>query len=79
MKESTRLYYEQPFAIDGSLPGLVIGPNCRTRSVLRHYPLRAWDKPWGKKGLEKSEEERVRDGDIMMWRGIFLFVAQGHG
>lgn len=26
-------------ALDGNLVGLVSGPNCRTRSVLRHYPI----------------------------------------
>ena len=72
-------------AIDGLLMGLVMGPNCRTRSVLRHYPsdipgggpkpLRTWEEPWGKKGLEKIEEEKVREDDVMMWRGIFLFVV----
>ena len=72
-------------AIDGSLLGVVMGPNCRTRSVLRHYPLdvpgggpkpvRTWEEPWGKKGLEKAEEEKVRQDDVMMWRGIFLYLV----
>ena len=72
-------------AIDGVLVGLVMGPNCRTRSVLRHYPLdvpgggprplRSWEEPWGKIGLDKGEEKKVRDDDVLMWRGIFLFVV----
>ena len=72
-------------AIDGTLLGAVMGPNCRTRSVLRHYPLdvpgggpkplRTWEEPWGKKDLEKVEEDKVREDDVMLWRGIFLFVV----
>ena len=26
-------------ALDGTLTGVILGPNCRTTSVLRHYPL----------------------------------------
>ena len=72
-------------AIDGSLLAVVMGPNCRTRSVLRHYPLdvpgggprplRTWKEPWGKRGLEKFEEDKVREDDVMLWRGIFLFIV----
>ena len=72
-------------AIDGTLLGAVMGPNCRTRSVLRHYPLdvpgggpkplRTWEEPWGKKDLEKAEEDKVREDDVMLWRGLFLFVV----
>ena len=29
-------------ALDGTLKGLIMGPNCRTRSVLRHYPRPDW-------------------------------------
>ena len=71
--------------IDGTLMGLVMGPNCRTRSVLRHYPLdvpgggpkplKTWQEPWGKDGLEKAERDKVREDDVMMWRGIFLFIV----
>ena len=71
--------------IDGTLMGLVMGPNCRTRPVLRHYPLhvpqsgpkplRTWQEPWGKDGLEKAERDKVREDDVMMWRGIFLFIV----
>ena len=72
-------------AIDGTLLGAVMGPNCRTRSVLRHYPLdvpgggpkplRTWEERWGKKDLEKAEEDKVREDDVMLWRGLFLFVV----
>ena len=72
-------------AIDGMLVGLVMGPNCRTRSVLRHYPLdvpgggpkplRSWKEPWGKSGLERNEERKVQEDDVLMWRGIFLFIV----
>ena len=31
--------------------------------------------PGEKKGLEKAEEEKVRQDDVMMWRGIFLYLV----
>ena len=73
-------------ALDGSLLGIVMGPNCRTRSVLRHYPLdipgggprplRSWDQPWGKSGNTPEEQRKVEEDDVLLWRGLMLFVIR---
>ena len=73
-------------ALDGSLLGIVMGPNCRTRSVLRHYPLaipgggprplRSWDQPWGKSGNTPEEQRKVEDDDVLLWRGLMLFIIR---
>ena len=66
-------------AVDGTILAVVGGPNCRTRSVLRHYPdgprpVRAWDgEEYGLKNLTEKEQQMVEDDDLLMWR--FLFVA----
>lgn len=77
-------------ALDGNLVGLVGGPNCRTRSVLRHYPiegvegggprpLRAWGgEEFGKKDLKPEEAIRVWEDDVLMWRMIILYIIAEH-
>ena len=72
-------------ALDNQLRGVVMGPNCRTRSVLRHYPLdvpgggpkplRSWSEPWGMEGIPEAEKEKVWQDDLMMWRGLFLYIV----
>ena len=72
-------------AIDGSLKGLVMEPNCRTRSVLRHYPLdvpgggprplRSWDEPWGTGRNTEAEQRKVVEDDVLMWRGFMLYIV----
>ena len=72
-------------AVEGQLRALVMGPNCRTRSVLRHRPLpsgrprpvRSWEdgQEWGLKDLDNDEKRMVEEDDILMWRGIFLFIV----
>ena len=72
-------------ALDGTLKGVIMGPNCRTRSVLRHYPLpvpgggprpvRSWGEPWGMAQNTKEEQDKVREDDVLMWRGLMLFIA----
>ena len=72
-------------ALDGTLKGVIMGPNCRTRSVLRHYPLpvpgggprpvRSWEEPWGMAQNTKEEQDKVREDDVLMWRGLMLFIA----
>ena len=71
-------------ALNGWLKGIVMGPNCRTRSVLRHYPLpipgggprplRSWEEPWGMKRNTKEEQTKVVEDDILMWRGMMLYI-----
>ena len=76
-------------AFDGSLKGVVAGPNCRTRSVLRSYPisaeehgprpLRRWGgEEFGKKDLNASEKRKVYEDDVMMFRAILLYVIAVH-
>ena len=66
--------------LDGSIWAIVGGPNCRTRSVLRHYPpgprpLRSWTGgEFGVDDLSYEEQKQVDDDDTLMWRMIFLGV-----
>ena len=70
-------------AIDGGILAVVGGPNCRTRSVLRHYPIpggprpvRAWQgEEFGKKDNNEQEQKQVLEDDVLMWRMILLFVV----
>ena len=73
-------------AFEGKLHSIVGGPNCRTRSVLRHRPipgnpscprpLRAWNGgEHGIQGLTKEEEESLRQDDLLLWRMVFLFLV----
>ena len=84
---------EKPFsgllraAVDGKLEALVGGPNCRTRSVLRHYPIpdqenyprpvRAWerDQQYGLEELSEEERRKVQEDDVLLWRMIFLYMV----
>ena len=57
-------------ALEGKIKGIVAGPNCRTRSVLRHYPIegnpqaprpvRSWGGgEFGAEGLTEEEGEEA--------------------
>ena len=72
-------------ALQGKVHGILGGPNCRTRSVLRHYdipgcenpprPVRAWNGgEYGKEDLTEREERMVQEDDILLWRQVFLFI-----
>jgi len=73
-------------ALDGELKALVMGPNCQTRSVLRHYPLpvpgggprpvRSWEEPWGKSTNTAEEQKKVVEDDVLLWRGLMLYIVQ---
>ena len=73
-------------ALDGSLKGVIMGPNSRTRSVLRHYPLavpgggprpvRSWEEPWGMERNTKEEQTKVYEDDCPMWRGLTLYIVR---
>lgn len=73
-------------ALDGKVRSWIGSPNCRTRSVLRHYPIegvktcarpvRAWNgEEYGKKDLTMEEMNDVREDDILLWRLLFLAMV----
>ena len=73
-------------ALEGKLKAILGGPNCRTRSVLRHFPVegnpdaprpvREWGGgEFGKAGLTPKEEAQVRDDDLLLWRMIYLYMV----
>ena len=67
-------------ALDGDLAAVIGGPNCRTRSVLRHYPggprpVRSWEEPWGISAYSPEEMAMCQEDDVLMWRQIFLFLV----
>jgi len=76
-------------ALDDEIRGVVCGPNCRTRSILRHIPIpgdptaprpvRDWGgEEWGKEDLSQDERRKVREDDIMLWRAVTLAVIAIH-
>ena len=91
--EGHNMLENQPYAsmirlaLDGKLRSIVGGPNCRSRSVLRHYaledvegggprPVRAWGgEEFGKKDLTSAEKRMVWEDDVLLWRMVMLFVG----
>ena len=71
-------------ALDGLVKGWIGGPPCRTRSMLRHFPveglnmprpLRAWNgEEHGKHDLSPSEREQVIQDDVLLLRFVLLFI-----
>lgn len=72
-------------ALQGKVRAVIGGPNCRTRSVLRHYPIegveaprpvRAWGgEEYGKADLTPEEEKIVKEDDVLLWRMIFAYMV----
>ena len=72
-------------AMDSYILGVVGGPNCRTRSVLRHYPLPAGrprpvkaltPEDWfGLPGLDEEEKKQVWEDDVLLYRMIMIFCV----
>ena len=71
-------------ALEGKVNAVIAGPNCRTRSMLRHRPLpsgrprqvRAWDgEEFGLKDLDAQERADVEEDDTLLWRAIFIFLV----
>ena len=74
-------------ALEGKLEAVIGGPNCRTRSLLRHRPVpgqpsaprpvRSWEdgQEYGLKVLTEEERIKVQQDDILLWRMIFLFIV----
>lgn len=73
-------------ALDGVLDGVVAGPNCRTRSYLRHIPkpgaprpVRDWaEGEWGSRRNTSDEDKKVFEDDILMWRFWTLALVAIH-
>ena len=71
-------------ALDGLCHGWIGGPPCRTRSMLRHFPiegesmprpLRSWgDGEHGINGLSQFEKEQVYTDDVLLLRFLLLYV-----
>ena len=80
------LYAElMDMVIKGQVESLVMSPNCRTRSKLRHCevegvdlpgPVREWNGgEWGKKGIGEREEKKCHEDDVMLFRGLMLYMV----
>lgn len=76
-------------AFDSRIKGILAGPNCRTRSVLRNYrmtpechgprPLREWGgEEFGRRDLRKDEKTKVWQDDVMLFRTLLLYVLAVH-
>ena len=72
-------------AFDGQFSAILSGPNCRTRSRLRHIeipglnmpkPVRSWgDGEWGKEGISPEEFRKCHEDDVMLLRLVTLYVV----
>lgn len=76
-------------AMDDVVEAVVCGPNCRTRSVLRHIPIpgqpdaprpvRRWGgEEWGNWDNTSEERRKVEEDDVMLWRAITLALVSTH-
>ena len=76
-------------AMDDVVEAVVCGPNCRTRSVLRHIPIpgqpdaprpvRRWGgEEWGNWDNTSEERKKVEEDDVMLWRAITLALVSTH-
>lgn len=72
--------------MEGKINALVAGPNCRTRSLLRHIPVHGNPnvprpvRRWGGEGFDiedatEEEQKKLHDDDILMWRCVFLYMV----
>ena len=93
--EDEDMTQDQPYAsllraaLDNQINSIIAGPNCRTKSVLRHLPispthhgprpLRRWGgEQFGRSDLTKDEKKKVEDDDLMLWRAIFVYIVARH-
>lgn len=76
-------------SLDDTIEAVLCGPNCRTRSVLRHFPIpdqpdapkpvRGWGgEEWGLKSNSDEERKKVEDDDLMLWRAITVSLISIH-
>ena len=75
--------------MENKLHAIVGGPNCRSRSVLRHYKvpgqpncppaIRAWGGgEYGIDGLTEAEQSMIQEDDLLLWRIIFLAMVSNY-
>ncbi|CAL1129507.1 unnamed protein product [Cladocopium goreaui] len=73
-------------ALEGKIKAIVRGPNCRSRSVLRHRPIegrpdaprpiREWGGgEYGKSDLTQAEAKILLEDDVLLWRMVFLYMV----
>ena len=73
-------------AMEGKLLAVVGGPNCRTRSILRHRPIpenpqaprpvRRWGgEEHGIVDITPEEKKSVVEDDILLWRMVVLYMV----
>jgi hypothetical protein len=73
-------------ALEGKINAIVGGPNCRTRSLLRHIPIpgqpsaprpiRRWGgEEFGIHDATEDEKQKLHEDDILMWRFWFLYMV----
>ena len=76
-------------ALDDNIDGVICGPNCRTRSRLRHRPIpgnpdaprpvRDWQGgEWGSTHITEEEKKKVREDDVLMWRALMVLLVSIH-
>ena len=76
-------------SLDDTIEAVVCGPNCRTRSVLRHFPIpdqpdaqkpvRGWGgEEWVLRSNSDEERKKVEDDDLMLWRAITVSLISIH-
>ena len=75
-------------SLDDTIEAVVCGPNCRTRSVLKHFP--SPDQPdapkpviwrgeeWGLRSNSDAERKKVEDDELMLWRAITVSLISIH-
>lgn len=73
-------------ALEGKINAIVGGPNCRTRSLLRHIPIpgqpsaprpiRRWGgEEFGIHDATEEEKQKLHEDDVLMWRFWFLYMV----
>ena len=72
--------------MEGKINAIVGGPNCRTRSLLRHIPIpgqpsaprpiRRWGgEEFGIHDATEEEKQKLHEDDVLMWRFWFLYMV----
>ena len=76
-------------AMEGKLSSILGGPNCRSRSALRHYPIegepncprpvRAWNgEEHGVHDITPQELDLITEDDVLLYRMVLLYVVASY-